>query len=396
MSVTEKIMDHIKHMDSRDLHTSINMLAEEKGFLENIFNSISEGIMVVDKHLKIKYRNRAATRMLGIPDDVSRLSAATFLKGADWKALLSEKGRSSRHEMEILYPERRIIRFYVVPLEKAEVVSVILTDITEDYAKALSKAERERGQLISMLAAGVAHEIGNPLNSLYLNLQLLQRMFRNPDPDLKEASESIEAAKKEVERLDAILNQFLKALRPAKLYFKPSDIKEILLESLKFMRHEIENRSVSVQCLWGDSLPLVQADEAQLKQAFYNIIKNAVQSMPHGGKLNICCMNGEEDNVIIEFTDTGKGISPENMPHLGDAFYTTKAGGNGLGLMVVERIIRQHGARFSIESAEGKGTCFRIVFPPLKSRMRILPPGSSPAAELPPASENIAKGKEKA
>ena len=118
--------------------------------------------------------------------------------------------------------------------------------------------------------------------------------------------------------------------------------------------------------------------------------------MPHGGKLNICCMNGEEDNVIIEFTDTGKGISPENMPHLGDAFYTTKAGGNGLGLMVVERIIRQHGARFSIESAEGKGTCFRIVFPPLKSRMRILPPGSSPAAELPPASEPVEKGKEKA
>ena len=394
MSVTEKIMDHLDHMDPHDLYTSINMLAEEKGFLENIFNSISEGIMVVDKRLKIKYRNSAATQMLGIPDDVSHLSVASFLKGADWKALLAEKGRSERHEVEVLYPERRIIRFYVVPHENAGCVSVILNDITEDYAKAASKAERERGQLISMLAAGVAHEIGNPLNSLYLNLQLLQRMFRNPSPDLKEAGESIEAARKEVERLDAIIDQFLKALRPVKLYFKPTDLKDVLLESLNFMRHEIENRSVVIQCLWGDRLPPVPADEGQLKQAFYNIIKNAVQSMPRGGTLNITCICGDEGDVIVEFSDTGKGIAPGSMTKLCDAFYTTKSTGNGLGLMIVERIIRQHGARLSIESVEGKGTRLRVTFPLMKSRMRILPAGTF-AGILPAASEPGSKGKNK-
>ena len=107
-------------------------------------------------------------------------------------------------------------------------------------------------------------------------------------------AETIDTAKKEVERLDAIINQFLKALRPVKLYFKTTNLKDVLTESLNFMRHEIENRSVEVKFLWGNNIPPVQADEGQLKQAFYNIIKNAIQSMPHGGTLNISCeRNGE-------------------------------------------------------------------------------------------------------
>lgn len=387
MSATEKIIEHIDHMDPHDLYTSINKLAEEKGFLENIFNTISEGIMVIDKRLKIKYRNSAATKMLGIPDDVSRLSVASFLKGVDWKALLEEKGRSERHELEVLYPERRILRFYIVPHAKADFVTVILNDITEDYAKAATKAETERSKLISMLAAGVAHEIGNPLNSLYLNLQLLERMFRKQSVDQEEAAENIETAKKEVERLDAIINQFLKALRPVKLHFKTTDLKDVLTESLNFMRHEIENRSVEVKCLWGNGIPPVQADEGQLKQAFYNIIKNAIQSMPHGGTLNIACERNEDGETVIEITDTGKGIAPQDMTRIFNAYYTTKATGNGLGLMIVERIIRQHGARLSIESVEGKGTRFIVVFPVMKSRVRVLGPANGYAGILPPASE---------
>ncbi len=386
-SATEKIIEHMDHMDPRDLYTGINKLAEEKGFLENIFNTISEGIMVIDKRLKIKYRNSAATRMLGIPDDVSRLSVASFLKGVDWKALLEEKGRSERHELEVLYPERRILRFYLVPHAKADCVTVILNDITEDYVRAATRAESERSKLISMLAAGVAHEIGNPLNSLYLNLQLLERMLRGGKADLAEMAETVDTAKKEVERLDAIINQFLKALRPVKLYFKTTNLKDVLTESLNFMRHEIENRSVEVKFLWGNNIPPVQADEGQLKQAFYNIIKNAIQSMPHGGTLNISCERNGEGETVIEFSDTGKGIAPEDMSRIFNAYFTTKASGNGLGLMIVERIIRQHGARLSIESVKGKGTRFTVVFPVMESRVRVLGPANDCAGILPPASE---------
>ena len=367
---------------------SIGKLAEEdQGLLENIFNTIAEGVMVIGRNLKIKYRNPAATRLLGIPDDTSRLSVATFLKGVDWDALIAEKGRSERRELEVLYPERRIIRFYLVPHENVDSVTVILTDITEDCERNANKVESERSKIISMLAAGVAHEIGNPLNSLYLNLQLLQRMFRRENIDLKDAAESIDECKKEVERLDAILNQFLKALRPAKLSFNPTDLRIVLEESLNFMRHEIENRNVVVNCRWAETLPQISGDEGQLKQAFFNLIKNAIQSMAQGGTLSISCGVNEEQEVEVRIIDTGKGIAPGNMTKVFNPFFTTKAAGNGLGLMVVERIFRQHGARLSVESVEGKGTCFSVAFPAPGNRVRILPPASNANAGILPAPE---------
>ena len=367
---------------------SIGKLAEEEqGLLENIFNTIAEGVMVIGRNLKIKYRNPAATRLLGIPDDTSRLSVATFLKGVDWDALIAEKGRSERRELEVLYPERRIIRFYLVPHENADSITVILTDITEDCERNANKVESERSKIISMLAAGVAHEIGNPLNSLYLNLQLLQRMFRRENVDLKDAAESIDECKKEVERLDAILNQFLKALRPAKLSFCPTDLRVVLEESLNFMRHEIENRNVIVNCHWEEALPQISGDEGQHKQAFFNLIKNAIQSMAQGGTLSISCGVNEEQEVEVRIIDTGKGIAPGNMTKLFNPFFTTKAAGNGLGLMVVERIFRQHGARLSVESVEGKGTCFSVAFPAPGNRVRILPPASNTNAGILPAPE---------
>ncbi len=387
MAEDEIITDEPEHIDPHDLYRSISKLAEEKGFLESIFNTISEGVMVIDRNLKIKYRNPAATNLLGIPDDTSRLSVASFLKGVDWEALIAEKGRSEHRELEVLYPERRIIRFYLVPHENADLVTVILSDITADYEKNASKVETERSKIISMLAAGVAHEIGNPLNSLYLNLQLLQRMFRKGNVDLEDAAENIDASKKEVERLDAILNQFLKALRPAKLNFHPADIRNILGEALNFMRHEIENKNVEIKCHWAETLPMIPVDEGQLKQVFFNIIKNALQSMPQGGTISILCNLNEENEVEVRIIDTGKGIPPENMTKLFNAYYTTKATGNGLGLMIVERIIRQHGARLSVESVEGKGTCFTVTFPGTGSRVRVLPPANSYAGILPAAQE---------
>ena len=130
----------------------------------------------------------------------------------------------------------------------------------------------------------------------------------------------------------------------------------------------------------------------QIEQKFcayllFNIIKNALQSMPQGGTLSIVCEQNDEQEIEVRVIDTGKGIPPENMSKLFHAFYTTKASGNGLGLMIVERIIRQHGARLSVESAEGRGTCFTVIFPPSGNRVRVLPPANPYAGILPAARE---------
>ena len=381
----DRCVPHLDSMEPKMLHTVIHKLAGEKGFFENIANAVSEGILVVDKDMRILYRNNAAESILGIPEDFSKLSIAHFLKGIDWKSLISQNTATARHEMELFYPKRRIIRFYLVPHGKKGHYIVILSDITEEYDKTASRMESERGRVVSMLAAGVAHEIGNPLNSLYLNLQLLERMFQFENPDLDEARESLREARNEVERLDSIINQFLKALRPAKLRLEPTGLRDVLEETLSFMQHEIRDRNVDVYCEWEEELPMINADPAQLKQAFYNIIRNAIQAMAGGGTLSIQCAEAEQ-SLVMRISDTGNGITPENMTKLFQPYFSTKENGNGIGLMVVERVFREHGAKLSIESS-GQGTSFIIEFPLHRVNARILPSPSYVAGVLPKAEE---------
>jgi signal transduction histidine kinase len=150
------------------------------------------------------------------------------------------------------------------------------------------------------------------------------------------------------------------------------DIKECIVEALNFMKQEIQDRSVKVKCSWPDILPKISGDVDQLKQAFYNILKNALQAMPEGGEINISCSFDDEE-LEITFADNGSGIEAENISSIFEPYYTTKSNGSGLGLMIIERIFREHGAELAIESSPGKGTEFIIRFPRGNRRMRVLP-----------------------
>lgn len=373
----DRFIQKLDNMESNSIQAYILRLSKEKGFMDTVFNTIREGIIVIDRKLRIRYYNKAAKELLGLPEDLSKLRISSLLRDIDWKKLLQEDEeewyRVSRQEIEILYPKRSIIQFYLVPNEgSGGNATVILNDVTESREKTKSEMESEKLNMVSLLAAGVAHEIGNPLNSLYLHLQCLQRQFSSGSVDINEAKDLLNISKSEVERLDSIITQFLSALRPAKPDIRTVDIKELIIESLNFMRSEIENRSVKVKCTWPDFLPKIQGDSAQLKQAFYNILKNSMQAMPEGGKIEIHC-SFDEDHVKLSFVDTGKGIKPEDIGKIFEPYHSSKKNGSGLGLMIVERIIREHGAELSLDSTPGKGTVFTIRFPLHVKRMRVLP-----------------------
>ena len=238
----------------------------------------------------------------------------------------------------------------------------------------MSELERETASAVSLLAAGVAHEIGNPLNSLYLNLQLLERSFIGKvEIPPEEMAEMVRSCKGEVERLDSIIHGFLTAIRPGEPKFAPVDVKSLIVDVLNFMRPEIEARQVTVTCTWGaEKLPPVSGDASQLKQAFYNIIRNAVQAMSNGGDLGIFGY-ADSEYLVLEFADSGKGITPEELNTMFTAFKTNKAGGNGIGMMIIERVCREHGAEFGIVSVPGKGAAFQIRFPRGGRRLRMLP-----------------------
>jgi len=379
-SFLDRFIERLDAIDSNSLQAYIVHLFRERGFFESVFNAIQEGILVIDRHLKIQYFNHAASVILGLPEDCRKLRLSQLLPQLEWRKILGEDvdewTRLARQEIEIAYPVHRWVQLYLVPAGSdghKGFATVILRDVTENRRRTDAEMESRTAQVVAMLAGSVAHEIGNPLNSIYLNLQLLEHaLTEDGEFDRDEALESVRGCRNEVERLDNLVGQFLNAVRPAKMEFQPVDLRELLLESLKFMRHEIEQRRLEIHCDFPEFWPRVSGDPAQLKQAFYNIIKNAVQAMSAGGELAISGTYDDE-SATITFADSGKGVDVRQMATMFEPFASFKKGGNGLGMMIIERVAREHGATLALDSAPEKGLTLTMRFPREGNRMRLLP-----------------------
>ena len=378
-------MNRIGELDSVNLQNFIQMISKEHRFLSSLFDSLQEAILVISPAHTVLYHNAAAQEFLGLPENASALPVEKMLPGLNLNLLLSDSGigsrKSMRQELELTYPEHRIVQMYALPIDREDApYALILTDVTATMERAASEAESERSKAVSMLAAEVAHEIGNPLNSLYLHLQFLQRLLKRPDANLSDAAQEVSEARSEVERLDAIINQFLRALRPGKPVFEPLDLKTLVLDSLNFMKQEITDRKIQLEFYWGENVPAINGDANQLKQAFYNLARNAMQAMPSGGSLTVRC-SADDNFVMLSVSDSGCGIKPENMQKIFRPFFTTKDSGTGLGLMIVERIVREHGGSLAVDSRENAGTTFTISLP---RRFRVVRglPAPDPAKQI--------------
>ena len=374
-----RVNERFDDFDSGSRQAFLLRLVRDRGFFEAVYNAVEEGILVIDPQLRIRYFNRAASELLALPQDMENLRINQLLQDVDWRRILGADGQEwdkvTRQELEILYPEPRFVQFYLVPLaDDAKLAAVILRDVTESRRRQLNELESETVKAVSLLAAGVAHEIGNPLNSLYLNLQIVEREL-SERPDSEEQIEMLKECKHEVERLDSIIHGFLTAIRPGRPVFAPIDLSELVVAVLNFMRSEIEARRVEVKCNWATRLPKISGDADQLKQCVYNIVRNAVQAMTNGGELTIFG-SADRDFLTLEFADTGSGVTPEQLGTMFTAFHTTKAGGNGIGTMIIERICREHGVEFGIVSSPGRGSVFQLRFPLTGKRVRLL--GSTP------------------
>jgi signal transduction histidine kinase len=189
-----------------------------------------------------------------------------------------------------------------------------------------------------------------------------------------ELEQSIKVARDEIGRLDSIVTQFLRAIRPSKPQLQPANINAIVEETLHFFAPEIEARDIVVESELRSDLPLVQIDRDQMKQAFYNIIKNSFEAMKRRGILRIRT-DMDDSHVRVGFTDNGGGMSAEALSRVFEPYYTTKSRGSGLGLLIVRRIVREHGGELAIESAEGKGLTLTIRLPFKDQRVRMLEAG---------------------
>jgi len=379
----DRLVARIDKLNPESLQAQMVRLAQERGFLETIFQTIHEGVVVIDNEGRLLYANHAAEKLAGF--DYARTkgrSIVRILRDWDWEHLLevpaSESGwaRMATREIEVSYPEHRFISVYAVPLNEdgwvEKGVLVILRDVTRDRRQEATTLESERSNAVKLLAAGVAHEIGNPLNALNIHLQLLARELNDlPDGTREPLADLVGVARTEVERLDTIIRQFLRALRPTQPVLHPEQPTDVLQETLALLKTEFENRRISVSVDITETIPTVQLDRSQIKQVFFNLIKNALEAMPDSGTLRIVVSAGDV-YVDIAFIDTGKGIAPEELQRIFEPYHTTKRTGTGLGLMIVQRIIDEHGGEIELSSKPGAGTCFKVRLPRSERRVRLL------------------------
>jgi signal transduction histidine kinase len=228
----------------------------------------------------------------------------------------------------------------------------------------------ERLSSLGHLAAGVAHEIRNPLNAIGMGLQRLKREFLPQEESQKEEYLSfMELISKEIRRLNEIIEQFLNLSRPFELTLKHSSLQDLLKNLTTLLQEEASSRGIQIQTGTNPDLPLIKMDHERLTQAFLNIMKNGMQAMEQGGVLRVEAQY-LKDQVEISFSDSGSGIPPEEMEKIFNYYYTTKEKGVGLGLPIAHRIIEAHGGQLKVESRVGIGTKVTVLLPVTSKHLR--------------------------
>ncbi len=371
----DKIVQRLDSLDPTELRRLFLRMASEKGLLQDVFDALRDGMVLFDAEGRASFANKAAESIYARPMRELLKEPFEVLVGGTckWSELVGS-GVAITRDLQVNYPAPRHYNFLMTPVAGGNEYLLLVHDDTERRAEGEETAEAEQMNLMSFMASAVAHEIGNPLNSLGLNLQLLQRKLRKLPEELREPlTPLLTTALAEAQRLDTLLHRFLRSMRPSRLNRRAVQLNELIAQVLDVLTPEIAPRGISVQQALTQELPTLQADGDQLFQVLYNLIRNAYQSIP-GSEGGIYIQTDYNDNdVRVLISDTGTGISHEVMGSMYEPFRTTKKKGNGLGLLIVRRIVREHGGTLGIASKEGVGTSITVSLPRADRVVRLLP-----------------------
>ena len=368
--------DKLKPEQWRDLLISS---ANEIDRLETVMDSLPRGILVCDTAHNLVLANKAARRFLSIVSYEQAKESAWSVIGDEMVAeflantlLSSDKAEEREFDIEV-NGVQRLLSVSVMPVVQDRQVSgslVLVDDITERRGREAKMRRMENLASLTTLAAGVAHEIKNPLGSLSIHVQLIQktlakskkRLPHGQDMQIDQIEKYLGVVNEEVDRLNRIVLDFLFAVRPMNAELRKGDLNALITELVKFVAIELQDARIESVLDLAEELPPLYFDGGLMKQALLNLIKNAAAAMEGGGRLSISTEVLEGEARII-VADTGIGIPEDELGKIFEPYFTTKDNGTGLGLTVVFKVIREHQGDIAVRSREGEGTVFIITLP---------------------------------
>ncbi len=375
-----KALEKIGKMDRDQISALLNRIAEENDLLAMVLESMTDGIVVTDGEHRIILLNKSAERLLPFEGEeiLERLlwqAMADREISAFFKKKLEEQEKVTDREFALDNGPTRILSISILPLVRDGSVQgnlVHIEDVTEKRGKEARLRRAESLAALTNLAAGVAHEIKNPLGSIGIHLQLIQKKLHGKGRfDAKDIGQHLDVISEEVDRLNRIVVDFLFAVKPMDTKLEDGDLNKVIQELLDFVRLELDQAGVAIEADLPGDIPTLQIDPRFIKQALLNLIKNAVSAMPEGGVLRVRTMREGED-VLIKVSDTGTGIPEEIMGKIFEPYFTTKPFGTGLGLTIVFKIVKEHFGDISVSSRPAEGSTFVISLPiPQKEKMLI-------------------------
>jgi signal transduction histidine kinase len=382
--LTERAIKALPRQNTEQVKAIVNDLVEGNKVLETVLSSLPAGIMVSDINHELLFINTQARRFL-------KISGNDFLERKIWKAV-GDKDISKFIEKNLISQDRidekdfniqigdivKTLALSILPLVdrgKIKGSFISLEDVTEKRAAAFRLRRAESLASLTTLAAGVAHEIKNPLGSISIHIQLMQKCLNSENEVCKDdLMEYLNVVNEEVDRLNQIVVNYLFAVRPMETDPKCHCINSLIEELIDFIHYELEQDSIEIIKNLAEDLPELRLDEKLIKQAFLNIIKNAQASMAddeQGGLLKISSYK-VNDAVAVSISDTGPGIPEEIKNKIFEPYFTTKDNGSGLGLTLVYKIMKEHSAEIQLKSVEGEGTIFTFIFPIPQKEQRLL------------------------
>lgn len=376
-----KAADRIEKLDTQQIHRLVFDLMEDIELLEMVLSSLDRGIVVMDNENQILLVNRHIRRYLplksGSPlegiawEQVEDPSIAQFLE-----QVLQSQDNIREKEFALDFQGRTmILSLSVLPLVKDGRVKgnlLVAENITQ--RKAEESRLRRAESLISLttLTAGIAHEIKNPLGSMAIYLQLMQKVLNKQCGKCNnELLGYLEIIEEEVERLNSIVVDYLFAVKPLDTTLSPSSINRVVEELAEFVHVELDEKSIELEMNLAEDIPCLALDDKLMKQVLLNLVKNAEGAMETGGKISLET-HRDGDSVRLVVRDNGQGIADEQLTKIFEPYFTTKDNGTGLGLTLVYKIIKEHGGDIEVQSKLHQGSSFIIYLPIPQKEQRLL------------------------